>query len=175
MQGIAFSETTTKTINIGIVATNFGLSPSAIMQVCKPFGDYITERLGVETNMKLEPDIDTLVADLNSGKINFGYVINIDYVKLKAKMPDIEPFVKPIKAGNSTFKIIILVRDDSGYNSFSDIKGKSYAYVNSIKSLDSFFPQLKDKYKIQTSLNDYFGVKTEYKKDIDSILAVYYK
>lgn len=161
-------------IILGAVVKEFGMSPSAIMAGCKPFSDYITERLGIETKMKIVPDVDALVAGFKDGSINYGLVENQDYVKLKAKNI-IVPFVKPVKGGTSTYKAIILVRKDSGINSLADLKGKNFAYVTKNSSHGYLFPSLTIKSKFNKSMDNFFGSQTGYKKDTDAILAVFYK
>lgn len=161
-------------IIVGAVVKEFGLSPSAVMAGCKPFSDYITDRLGIETKMKIVPNVEALVASFKDGSINYGLIENQDYVKLKAKN-DIVPIVKAVKAGTSTYKAIILVRKDSGINSIADLKGKRFAYVSKGSSHGYMFPSLTIKSLFNKSMDQFFESQTQYKKDTDSILAVYYK
>lgn len=174
LPNIVFSQEKKDKIIVGAVVKEFGLSPSAVMAGCKPFSEYITERLGIETKMKIVPDVEALVASFKDGSINYGLVENQDYVKLKAKNT-IVPFVKAVKGGTSTYKAVILVRNDSGINSMADLKGKNFAYVTKSSSHGYMFPSLTIKSLFGKTMDQFFGSQTQYKKDTDSILAVYYK
>jgi phosphonate transport system substrate-binding protein len=150
------------------------VSPEAILEGVRPFAKYLTKKLGVEVKCELVPDYNAMITGLNNGKIQLGYVSNLDYLKIKSKM-DITPFAKVIKGGSSTYKSILLVRKDSNINDIKGLKGKRFVYTSKNSSHGYLFPALLIKNKFNQPLEKFFSSISITKKDPDGIFSVLYK
>lgn len=150
------------------------VSPTAILEGCRPFARYMSDKLGMNAKVEIIPDVNTMLNKLDDGSIDFGYVSNLDYVKLK-KQRDVNPITKVVKGGTSTYNAILLVRKDSGINTLDDLKGKSIAYTSKNSSHGYLYPSILVKDKFHMPLEQFFGKVVTTKKDPDGILSVLYK
>lgn len=169
-----FSQSPDNQLTMGIIITHMAVSPTAILEGCRPFARYISDKLGIDTKVEIIPDVNTMLTKLDDGTIDFGYVSNLDYVKLK-KQRTITPITKVVKGGTSTYNALLLVRKDSGINSLDDLKGKSIAYTSKNSSHGYLYPSTIIKKKYNMPLENFFGKVVTTKKDPDGILSVLYK
>ena len=171
---VSLKAATEEKIIIGIVSNSFGVDPTTVYEACRPFCIYITKKSGIMTDFIIYPDMEAFKTGLDTGKINFGIGSNIDYLHLK-KEKDITPLVKGYKGGVSTYKAVILVRNDSGINSVDDLKGKKFAFSSQESAHGYLYPSLLVKNTYNKSLDEFFGEIIKTQKDCDNILSVYYK
>lgn len=170
----AKAQTQQDKITLGIIITHMAVSPTAILEGCRPFAKYMSQRLGTPTEVEIIPDIATLIKGLDNGSLNAGYISNLDYVRLKSNR-NITPIAKVVKGGTSTYNAVLLVRKDSDIKSLADLKGKSFAFSSKNSSHGYLYPSLLIKSKYKVPLESYFGKIITTKKDPDGILAVLYK
>lgn len=169
-----FAETADNEITMGIIITHMAVSPTAILEGCRPFAKYMSDKLGMPTKVEIIPDVNTMLTKLDTGSIDFGYVSNLDYVKLK-KERNITPITKVVKGGTSTYNALLLVRKDSGINTLADLKGKSIAFTSKNSSHGYLYPSILVKENFKMPLEQFFGKVITTKKDPDGILSVLYK
>lgn len=163
-----------KKIVCGIILTHIAVSPTAILEGCKPFAKYVSDRLNVDFQVEIVPDVEYMLNGLKNNTIQMGYVSNLDYVKIK-KSRAVTPFAKVVKGGTSTYNAILLVRKDSGINSLGDLKGKKFAYSSKNSSHGYLYPYLLIKNAFHIPLEKFFGSIITTKKDPDGILSVLYR
>lgn len=158
----------------GIILTHMAVSPTAILEGCKPFANYISRKIDVDFQIEIVPDVNYLIKGLENNTIQMGYVSNLDYVKIK-KSRHVTPFAKVVKGGTSTYNAKLLVRKDSGINKLSDLKGKKFAYSSKNSSHGYLYPYLLIKKGFNKPLEKFFGSIITTKKDPDGILSVLYR
>jgi phosphonate transport system substrate-binding protein len=170
----AYGQYRQEPLTCGIIVTHMAVSPAAILEGVRPLANYMTKRIGVPVKVDVISDEDTMIRRLQEGSLQLGYVSNLEYIKIKQKL-NITPFAKVIKGGSSKYNAILLVREDAGINSLSDLKGKTFSYTSKDSSHGYLFPGLLIKKNFHQSLENFFGHLNITKKDPDGILSVLYK
>lgn len=124
----------------------------------KPFAEYLTEKLGVDTNMTLATDYTTIVEAMTSGQVQLGIMPPAAYVMardqgcaealLTSELGAYDRETgKPIEGElTGTFKGEVLVRSDSDMQELADLKGKKIATLSANSASGYIYPvaEMKD-------------------------------
>lgn len=124
----------------------------------KPFAEYLTEKLGVDTNVTLATDYTTIVEAMASGQVQLGIMPPAAYVMardqgcaealLTSELGAYDRETgKPIEGElTGTFKGEILVRSDSDMQELTDLKGKKIATLSANSASGYIYPvaEMKD-------------------------------
>ena len=172
--GIVYAEADKINMTFGIIDTDLGVTPTEIVEAVKPFQSYISEHLNCETKVVIIHTVPDMIEALKQGKIDFAYVSNLDYIRIKQAL-DITPLVMVVKAGSKTYKSLFIVRGDSNFNNISQLQGKKFIYTDRNSAHGYIFPNLYVRKNYNKPLEEFFGQTITGKKDCDSILAVLYK
>lgn len=124
----------------------------------KPFAEYLTEKLGVDTNVTLATDYTTIVEAMASGQVQLGIMPPAAYVMardqgcaealLTSELGAYDRETgKPIEGElTGTFKGEVLVRSDSDMQELTDLKGKKIATLSANSASGYIYPvaEMKD-------------------------------
>lgn len=106
---------------------------------------YLRDELGVkETRLVLASDYKGIISKLTRGEIDIAWMGTTSYVeaaadpKLKASM---RLLVKPKRFKTTSYRGIIIVRQDSGIKKLTDLKGKKVAWVEQDSASGYLFPK----------------------------------
>lgn len=124
----------------------------------KPFAEYLTDKLGVETNVTLATDYTTIVEAMASGQVQLGIMPPAAYVMarnqgcaeaiLTSELGAYDRETgKPIDGElTGTFKGEVLVRADSDMQQLTDLKGKKIATLSANSASGYIYPvaELRD-------------------------------
>ncbi|WP_086347787.1 phosphate/phosphite/phosphonate ABC transporter substrate-binding protein [Candidatus Enterococcus clewellii] len=124
----------------------------------KPFAEYLSKKLDREVEVTLATDYSTIVEAMSSGQVDVGIMPPAAYVQ--AKDMDAAEAILTSQLGDydqktglplegeltNTFKGEILVREDSGLNKLTDLKGKKIATLSPNSASGYIYPvaELKD-------------------------------
>lgn len=169
-----FAQQAKERLNFGIIDTDLAATPTEILEACKPFERYISKRLNVDGNAIIVHSVPEMIKLLKDGTIQFAYVSNLDYIRIKNEL-NILPFAMVVKAGSNTYKATFIVRQDSGLKELKDLKGKKFAYTTKHSAHGYIFPNLLIKERFNQPLESFFSSTSITKKDSDGILSVLYK
>lgn len=137
------------TLEVQFVPTNNDGSMQAKTQ---PFADYLSEKLGRKVNVTLANDYSTIVAAMNSGKVDLGIMPPAAYLqareagKVEAVLTSVlgkfdEETGLPLEGETtSTFKGEILVKADSDIQTLEDLKGKKIATLSPNSASGYIYP-----------------------------------
>lgn len=137
---------------------------------------YIGQQLGIKTEFVVDIHWQERERLLDSGKIHLGWICGLLYV-MKVNQPDpkVELLAAPVirdprYQGRPLYYSDIVVRRDSPYTSFSDLKGKSWVY-NEPGSYSGYYILCHHLVKVNESLS-YFDKVLESGAHINSLQMV---
>lgn len=142
-------------LEVQFVPTN---NDGSLEAKAEPFADYLTEKLGVETNVTLATDYTTIVEAMASGQVQLGIMPPAAYVMARNQgcaeallTSELGAYDRetglPIEGElTGTFKGEILVRSDSDMQELTDLKGKKIATLSANSASGYIYPvaELKD-------------------------------
>lgn len=120
--------------SITAVAQNGGLKfgsvamdvPAAMHQRLAPLTRYLSETLGQPVTLKLAKNMHDAIHDISSHSVDLAYLTPVAYIRAhdqgQAKL-----VVKTITRGKASFKLMIVVRQDSPLKQVQDLVGKRFA------------------------------------------------
>lgn len=102
---------------------------------------YLTEKLGVkQTRLRTAANYQSILNQLIRGKIDIAWLGSQSSVEAR-KNPEVELLVKPVRFGTTSYRGIIIARQDSGIRSLEDLKGKKFAWVDKESASGYLFPK----------------------------------
>jgi len=126
---------------------NFGVTPWSSNEIMetgfKPFLEYLSEKTGRQFILNISPDYNTMNNELKSGKIQIGHFSPGAYADALKEIGDSLTYIgttKFLNKGTEYYHGYIFTRNDSNINSISDLRGKSFAFVDKGSSSGYKFP-----------------------------------
>lgn len=140
----------------------------------EPMMKYLAEKLGVE-QVKLisAPDYKGIVDLMNNKQADMAWMGTFNYIDAR-QLAGVEPLVRPKRFGKSTYGGLIITHVDSKIEQISDLKGRSFAFVDKKSASGYLFPKAAI---LDEGLNpDKDFSKVSYLKQHDSVcMAVLYQ
>jgi len=119
-----------KTINVAISTM---ISPKRTFYLYENLLKYIEKKLGVPIKLKQRKSYQEVNNLLEEGKLDFAYVCSGAYVVAKRKFP-LKILAAPLMNNKTYYQAYIIVRKNSPYKTFSDLKGKSFAFSDPLSN-----------------------------------------
>ncbi len=118
------------------------LEPRKMVGDHQKFLEYFKNELGVkEVKLILTPNYDELNKFLKEGKIDIAWHGTLNYPKARLANSG-KVIAMPVRFKKKSYSGIILVRTDSNINKLTDLKGKSFAFVDKKSASGYFFPKM---------------------------------
>jgi len=112
----------------------FGLLPAEdAIEMVRQFqgiADHVSKAVGMETEIFVSQSYNALIEAMEAGKIDVAYLGAGTYVAAYLKGFGIVPMVVTKLHGRTYYKSCIITRADSGLQTLSDLKGKTFAFVS---------------------------------------------
>ena len=122
----------------------FGIQPSlgslTTVRLMQPLVDYLSDKLDINVVLVLLPDYASVVEYLKTDQIDIVALWPMDYVKALQEEGAV-PIVAPTIHGQAVQKSVIITRRDSGIKVLSDVKGKTFAFVDKNSALGYLIPR----------------------------------
>ena len=116
-------------------------NPSSMVQKHNKFLEYLTKKLGVkQTRLQTASDYTGIMNLLVKGEIDIAWLATMTSVEARDN-PEIQLLVKPIRFGTTSYRGIIIARQDSGIRSLRDLKDKKFAWVEKESASGYIFPK----------------------------------
>ncbi len=116
-------------------------NPSEMVRKHELFLEYLTKTLGVKrVTLQTAPDYQSILDQLVADRIDIAWLATMTSVDARKK-PDVELLVKPIRFGTTSYRGLIIARQDSGIKSLRDLKGKRFAWVEKESASAYIFPK----------------------------------
>lgn len=111
-------------IRFGSVAMDI---PAVMHQRLTPLTEYLAKELNRPVILKLSPNMPAAIEDVGSGAVELAYLTPVAYLRAHKK-GNAQLIAKTVTNNKSSFKLMIVVREDSPIKNISDLEGKSFAF-----------------------------------------------
>ena len=119
-----FSSEGKKPLRFGSVAMD---SPVMMQRRLLPLTNYLSEALGRPVVLKLSTDMPGAINAVAHGDVDFAYLTPVAYVDAHAK-GKAKIVVRTVTDNQPTFKLMIVVREDSPIHKVEELQGKRFAF-----------------------------------------------
>ena len=114
-------------IRLGSVAMDI---PTEMHRRLTPLTHYLSETLNRPVSLKLAKNMQEAIKDVAESTVEIAYLTPVAYIKSQ-KLGQTRLVVKTVTNGQGSFKLMIVVKDDSPIKTVNDLKGKSFAFGDS--------------------------------------------
>lgn len=101
--------------------------PAVMHKRLTPLTAYLSETLNRPVTLKLSPNMGAAIKDTANGTVDLAYLTPVAYLKAHKK-GNAQLIVKTVTKGKASFKLMIVVREDSPIKTVSDLTGRSFAF-----------------------------------------------
>jgi phosphonate transport system substrate-binding protein len=106
----------------------------------QPLVDYLTETTSSHWELAISSSYESTVQALCDGRLAVAYLGPLTYVRAR-ELCGAVPVVKLATHGSPTFESVIVVREDSGIRSLSDLRGKSFGFGSPLSTSSHIMPR----------------------------------
>lgn len=105
------------------------------------FMKYLAEKIGVKSvRLQTAPDYSSILKKLVAGDIDIAWLASLSAVEARNN-PEVELLCKPVRYGTTSYRGIVLARQDSGIRTLRDLKNKKFAWVDKESASAYLFPK----------------------------------
>ncbi|MBR4569237.1 MAG: phosphate/phosphite/phosphonate ABC transporter substrate-binding protein [Candidatus Riflebacteria bacterium] len=105
------------------------------------FLKYLAEKIGVKAvRLQTAPDYSSILKKLVAGEIDIAWMASLSAVEARNN-PEVEMLCKPVRYGTTSYRGIVLARQDSGIRTLRDLKNKKFAWVDKESASAYLFPK----------------------------------
>lgn len=101
--------------------------PAVMHKRLKPLSDYLADELRRPVTLRLSPTLSDAMAEVASGTVHIAYLTPVAYVRAYER-GRVRLVAKTVTNGETTFKLMIVTREDSGIRSLSDLGKADFAF-----------------------------------------------
>lgn len=101
--------------------------PAEMYRRLTPLTQYLSDTLGRPVTLKLSPNMPAAIDDVSRGDVEITYLTPVAYIDSHAR-GNARVVAKTVTNGKSSFRLMIVVREDSPIRRIEDLKGKSFAF-----------------------------------------------
>lgn len=101
--------------------------PAVMHKRLKPLTKYLSEKLNKNVVLKLSPDMGAAINEAAKGTVDIAYLTPVAYLRAHAK-GNAQLIVKTVTNGKASFKLMIVIKENSLIKSVQDLQGKSFAF-----------------------------------------------
>ena len=111
-----------------------------LIESVEPLTEMLSKELGIKVEGFTATNYVGVVEGLGSGQVDFGFIPPFAYVLANSESNAKVILTAINKSGEARYRSQFLVRKDGGIKSFSDIKGKTLAFVDPSSTSGYLFP-----------------------------------
>lgn len=105
------------------------------------FLKYLAEKIGVKAvRLQTAPDYSSILKKLVAQEIDIAWMASLSAVEARND-PEVELLCKPVRYGTTSYRGIIITRQDSGIRKLQDLKNKKFAWVDKESASAYLFPK----------------------------------
>jgi phosphonate transport system substrate-binding protein len=101
--------------------------PAVMHKRLTPLASYLSTELGKPVNLKLSPNMPAAIKEVSAAQVDLAYLTPVAYIRAHAA-GNAQIVVKTVTKGKSSFKLMIVVREDSPIKQVADLAGKRFAF-----------------------------------------------
>jgi phosphonate transport system substrate-binding protein len=132
-----------KLLRVGFVPAE---DAQQVMQNAQPIVDILQQQLGMEVQPFVAADYTGVVEALRVNKLDIAFLTPASYVLAKNEA-NVKVILKSERKGIAAYYAAIITRVDSGIETLDDLRGKTFAFGDSLSTSGNIFPRkmLKEK------------------------------
>jgi phosphonate transport system substrate-binding protein len=111
-----------------------------VMQNAQPLVEILRKQLGVEIQPFVATDYTGVVEALRANKLDVAFLTPASYVLAKSET-NVKVVLKSERKGIPSYYAAIITRTDSGIKSLEDLRGKTFAFGDSLSTTGHVFPR----------------------------------
>jgi phosphonate transport system substrate-binding protein len=111
-------------LHFGSVAMDI---PAIMNARLTPLTAYLQESLGAPVRLQLSPDMPSAIDEVANCHVDIAYLTPVAYLRAREK-GNVRLVAKTVTQGKSSFKLMIVVREDSPYRTVADLENRSFAF-----------------------------------------------
>jgi len=111
-------------IRLGSVAMDI---PAEMYRRLTPLTKYLSETLKRPVTLKLSSSMSAAIDEVSNGSVELAYLTPVAYLKAQTK-GNAQLVVKMLTNNKASFRLMIVVREDSPVRRVQDLKGKTFAF-----------------------------------------------
>ena len=120
----AIAKSDQKELRFGSVAMDI---PAVMQKRLLPLTKYLSKELDQPVVLKLSPNMPAAIKEVASGAVEISYLTPVAYIRSHQK-GDTQLIAKTVTNDKASFKLMIVVREDSPIKTVEDLVGKSFAF-----------------------------------------------
>ena len=101
--------------------------PTVMHKRLTPLTQYLSKELGRPVHLKLAKNMPSAIEDVSLGAVELAYLTPVAYIKSNKK-GNTRLVAKTVTKGRGSFKLMIVVKQDSPIKSLEDLKGRTFAF-----------------------------------------------
>ena len=101
--------------------------PAVMHKRLKPLTKYLSKKLNKNVVLKLSPDMGSAINEAAKGTVDIAYLTPVAYLRAHEK-GNAQLIAKTVTKGKASFKLMIVVKENSPIKSVKDLQGKSFAF-----------------------------------------------
>lgn len=101
--------------------------PAVMHRRLTPLTRYLSETLNMPVSLKLAKNMPGAIGDVSAGTVELAYLTPVAYIKSHQK-GNTQIVAKTVTGGKASFKLMIVVKEDSPIKTLADLKGRSFAF-----------------------------------------------
>jgi len=126
-----------KTLRVGFVPSE---DAQQVMQNAQPIVEILRKKLGMEIQPFVATDYTGVVEALRVNKLDIAFLTPASYVLAKTEA-NIRVVLKSERKGIPYYYAAIITRADSGIKKLEDLRGKTFAFGDSLSTTGNVFPR----------------------------------
>jgi phosphonate transport system substrate-binding protein len=131
------SPTKSKALRVGFVPAE---DAQQVMQNARPLVEILRKELAMEIEPFVATDYTGIVEALRVEKLDVAFLAPASYVLAKEEA-DVKVLLKSERKGIPSYYAAIITRADSGIRTLDDLRGKSFAFGDSLSTTGHVFPR----------------------------------
>jgi len=101
--------------------------PAVMYKRLHPLTEYLSKTIGLNVSLKLSPNMKEAINEVATNNVHISYLTPVAYIKAHEK-GQARLVAKTITKGQSSFQLMIVVRQDSQIKSVADLDQKRFAF-----------------------------------------------
>jgi len=102
-------------------------TPVVMYKRLSPLTRYLSKELGQPVVLKLSPSMKAAIKEIASNKVEIAYLTPVAYIKAHAR-GDVRLLAKTVTNKKDSFKLMIVVKEDSPIKTVEELFGKKFAF-----------------------------------------------
>ncbi|WP_018871687.1 PhnD/SsuA/transferrin family substrate-binding protein [Thioalkalivibrio sp. ALJ16] len=101
--------------------------PARMMTRLEPFTEYLADTLERDVNLRLSSSMPDAIREVAEGRSDIAYLTPVAYIRARQR-GNAEPLARTITKGEDSFRLMIVVAEDSPLEGPEELAGKRFAF-----------------------------------------------